>query len=160
MEAPTLRIRPYEESDEGDVHAAFVEAVDEGGSFPFRPPVVREQTRRVWIERKSAVAVARLGDEFAGAYYVRQNFAERAGWIANAGYLVPKAMRGRGVGRALLDHSLAEARRLGFGAMMFNLVFDRNPARRLWEAAGFEEIGRIPGAIDGEQDALIYFKRL
>ena len=58
------------------------------------------------------------------------------------------------------EDSLAEAKRAGFEAMMFNLVFEQNPARRLWEAAGFEVIGRIPRAIDGEQDALIYFREL
>ena len=44
--------------------------------------------------------------------------------------------------------------------MVFNLVFERNPARGLWESAGFSEIGRIPRAIDGEQDALIYYREL
>ena len=73
---------------------------------------------------------------------------------------MPTSARGRGVGRALLDRSLDEARELNYAAMMFNLVFERNPARRLWEAAGFREIGRIPRAIDAEQDALIYFREL
>ena len=44
--------------------------------------------------------------------------------------------------------------------MVFNLVFEQNPARQLWEAEGFEVIGRIPRAIDAEQDALIYYREL
>jgi GNAT superfamily N-acetyltransferase len=160
LSAADLRVLPYEPADEASLHAANVESCEAGGSFPLEPPITLHDTRGYWLEDKSARMVARLDGEFAGYYYVRPNFPGRAGWIANAGYLVPNAMRGRGIGRALLEHSLDEARRQGFGAMMFNLVFERNPARRLWEAAGFEVIGRIPGAIGGEQDALIYFRRL
>ncbi len=68
-------------------------------------------------------------------------------------------LRGQGVGKALVEHSFAEARALGFDAMQFNLVFASNPARRLYERLGFEVVGRVPEAIDGE-DALIYWRRL
>ena len=67
-----------------------------------------------------------------------------------------RARRRQGAARPLAD----EARKLDYAAMMFNLVFERNPARRLWEVAGFREIGRVPRAIDVEQDALIYFASL
>jgi GNAT superfamily N-acetyltransferase len=158
--AAEIEVQPYDARHEDALLAAFDEALRDGGSFPRRPPASLEDLRSVWIDDKAATAVATLDGEFAGFYYVQPNFPGRAGDIANAGYLVPSAMRGRGVGRALLEHSLETARGLGFRAMMFNLVFERNPARRLWEAAGFEVIGRIPGAIDREQDALIYWREL
>lgn len=153
-------IRPHSDADDEAIHAAYQEASDAGTSFPSSGELTLDDARRVWVEDKAIVRVAELDGRFAGCYYVRANFSGRAGRIANAGYLVPEPARGRGVGRALLEDSLREARRLGFEAMMFNLVFERNPARRLWEAAGFEVIGRIPRAIDGEQDALIYFREL
>jgi L-amino acid N-acyltransferase YncA len=156
--APT--IREYRDGDDAAIHAAYEEAIAAGESFPPDEPPTLDRTRAVWIDDKSAVLVAELDGEFAGCCYVRPNFSGRAGRIANAGYLVAESARGRGVGRALLERSLNEARRLGFRAMMFNLVFERNPARRLWEAAGFEVIGRIPNAIDDDQDALIYFREL
>ena len=58
-----------------------------------------------------------------------------------------------------MEHSLAEARRLGFDAMMFNLVFESNPARAMYRKLGFEEFGRVPKAVDGE-DAVIYWRSL
>ena len=155
-----LRIDPYDPRHEDALFAAYDEALRDGRSFPRHPPATREDLRSVWIDDKPAAMVATVDGAFAGFYYLRANFPDRAGDIANAGYLVPGAMRGRGVGRALLDHSLDTARELGFRAMMFNLVFERNPARRLWEAAGFEVIGRVPGAIDGTEDALIYWREL
>ena len=63
------------------------------------------------------------------------------------------------MGTALVEHSLAEARRLGFDAMMFNLVFESNPSRRLYERLGFEVVGRVPEAVGGE-DAIVYWRRL
>jgi ribosomal protein S18 acetylase RimI-like enzyme len=59
----------------------------------------------------------------------------------------------------LVEHSLREARRLGFDAMMFNLVFESNPARAMYHQLGFEELGRIPGAVEGE-NAVIYWRSL
>ena len=63
------------------------------------------------------------------------------------------------MGRTMVEHSLREARRLGFDAMQFNLVFDSNPARGMYRKLGFEEVGRIPDAVEGE-DALIYWRSL
>jgi ribosomal protein S18 acetylase RimI-like enzyme len=59
----------------------------------------------------------------------------------------------------MVEHSLREARRLGFDAMQFNLVFESNPARGMYIKMGFEEVGRVPRAVDGE-DALIYWRSL
>jgi L-amino acid N-acyltransferase YncA len=160
MTEAEIEIRGLRLADELDIHTAYEEAVAEGGSFPVVPPVSLTDTRAVWIDGNDRVLVAELEGSFAGCCYVRPNYAGRGSSIANAGYLVPTSARGRGVGRALLDRSLDEARELNYAAMMFNLVFERNPARRLWEAAGFREIGRVPRAIDAEQDALIYFREL
>jgi hypothetical protein len=59
----------------------------------------------------------------------------------------------------MVTHSLDEARRLGFDALQFNLVFASNPARRMYRELGFQEIGVIPAAVDGE-DAVIYWRSL
>jgi GNAT superfamily N-acetyltransferase len=95
----------------------------------------------------------------AGAYYIKPNFVGRAAHIANAGYFVVDGHRGQGLGRKLVEHSLEQARHLGFDAMQFNLVFASNPARSLYRSLGFQEIGRIPDAVDGE-DAFICWRSL
>ena len=95
----------------------------------------------------------------SGAYYLKPNSPGRAAHIANAGYLVAPAHRRRGVGRLLVEDSLWRAPMLGFDAMQFNLVFASNPARRLYEELGFQVVGTIPDAVDGE-DALVYWRRL
>jgi len=77
----------------------------------------------------------------------------------DAGYMVHPDRRGEGLGRTLVEHSLADARRLGFDAMMFNLVFESNPARRIYERLGFEVVGRVPAAV-GDETALVYWRAL
>jgi GNAT superfamily N-acetyltransferase len=152
-------IRRYTKEDEDELLAAYATVVVEGGAFPRRPPADLEMLHSAWLRGATTVQVARLGDTFAGAYFVRPAFPGLAAHIANAGYLVVKELRGRGIGSALAMHSLDEAKRRDYDAMLFSLVLERNPSRRLWLRLGFREIGRIPGAIDGE-DAFMYWRAL
>jgi GNAT superfamily N-acetyltransferase len=112
-----------------------------------------------WLAGVTTVQVGRVGARVAGSYFLRPAFAGAAAHIANAGYLVAEDLRGRGFGRALAEHSLDEARRRGFDAMLFTLVLERNPSRRLWSSLGFAEVGRIPDAVDGEA-AYVYWRSL
>jgi len=152
-----LEIRRFEEGDEDDLLAAYAGVVEEGGAFPRRPPADQEMLRSAWLAGATTVQVGSLGDRFAGAYFLRPAFPGLASHIANAGYLVTPELRGRGLGRTLAEHSFAEAKKCGFDALLFTLVLERNPSRRLW--LGFREIGRIPDAVQG-QDGLIYWRRL
>ena len=145
--------------DHDELFDAFSRIVAAGEGFPQTAPLTRQAFDDDWIDHSSAVCVARFAGCLVGAYYVKPNFVGRAAHIANAGYFVLAPYRGTGVGRALVEHSLREARRLGFDAMQFNLVFESNPARSLYDRLGFKEVGRIPNAVDG-QDALIYWRSL
>ncbi len=152
-----IRLATVDDYDE--IFNAFNRIVGAGEGFPQAPPVTRREFEEYWIEHSSAVSVARFGNYLVGAYYIKPNFVGRAAHIANAGYFVLAPYRGTGVGRTLLEHSMSEARRLGFDAMQFNLVFESNPVRTMYRRLGFEEVGRIPEAVDGE-DALIYWRSL
>ena len=71
-----------------------------------------------------------------GAYYLKPNFVGKAAHIANAGYLVASKVRRSGIGRALIEDSIWRAPLVGFDAIQFNLVFESNPARALYEELG------------------------
>jgi GNAT superfamily N-acetyltransferase len=157
--AEPFDLRPFVETDAEAFFAEFSAIVEAKEGFPQAPPLGREEFEDYWFGHSSVVVVARAGDEFAGAYYVKPNFVGRGAHIANAAYFVPTRHRGKGIGAALVQHSLSEAKRLGFDAMQFNLVFESNPARALYERLGFAAIGRIPLAIEGE-DAVIYWRAL
>jgi GNAT superfamily N-acetyltransferase len=145
--------------DHDELFAAYAEIVDSGAGFPHEPPLSREAFDDYWIAHSSVVWIARVGGKLVGAYYVKPNFVGKAAHIANAGYFVLVSQRGRGLGRRLVEHSLREARRVGFDALQFNLVFASNPARHMYRQLGFSEVGRIPHAVDGE-DAIIYWRSL
>jgi GNAT superfamily N-acetyltransferase len=152
-------IRPVTKADHDDLFAAFSRIVDDREGFPQEPPLRRPDFDDYWLAHSSSVIRARVDGRLVGAYYLKPNFVGRAAHIANAGYFVVPGFRGRGLGRGLILHSLDEARRLGFDALQFNLVFESNPARRLYEELGFEVVGRVPRAVEGE-DALIYWRAL
>ena len=154
-----MDIRGATVDDYDELFGAFSRIVGAGEGFPQRPPLTRQDFDDYWVAHSSAVCVAHFGGYLIGAYYIKPNFVGRAAHIANAGYFVLAPYRSTGVGRKMVEHSLCEARRLGFDAMQFNLVFESNPARGMYRKLGFEEVGRIPDAVEGE-DALIYWRSL
>ena len=153
-------IRPEEREA---LFTLFADVVQRGEGFPERAPLTRAAFESAWGPHLTAVVAARVegagGWLLVGAYSLKANFPGRAAHIANAGYVVDRRWRRRGVGRAMVEDSLAEARHHGFDAMQFNLVFASNPARRLYEELGFECTGRVPGAVAGE-DAFVYWRAL
>jgi GNAT superfamily N-acetyltransferase len=148
-----------EAGDHDELFAAYAQIVASGAGFPHEPPLSREAFDEYWIAHSSAVWIARVDGRVVGAYYVKPNFVGKASHISNAGYFVLESHRGKGLGRRLVEHSFREARRLGFDAMQFNLVFASNPARHMYRQLGFQEVGRIPAAVNGE-DAVIYWRSL
>jgi ribosomal protein S18 acetylase RimI-like enzyme len=155
-----LAVAEAEPGDHDELYEAFSGVVAAGEGYPQAVgPLSVADFEEYWLDHKSLVVVARHEGRLAGSYYLKPNFPGRAAHIANAGYVVVRGLRGQGIGEALVRHSFDEARRLGFDAMQFNLVFESNPARRLYERLGFEAVGRIPEAVDGE-DAIVYWRRL
>ena len=61
-----------------------------------------------------------------GAYILRPNESGGGSHVANAAFMVAPEARGHGIGRAMGEHCLSEARRLGFRAMQFNFVVSTN----------------------------------
>lgn len=151
-------LRPDEHRQLFDLFAAIVDA---GEGYPHAAPLTPEGFATTWTAPGVSTVVARVpaggGTAVVGASYLKPNFVGRAAHIANAGYLVAASHRRRGIGRALVLDSLRRAAALGFDAIMFNLVFVSNPARTLYEALGWREIGRIPDAVDGEA-AVVYWR--
>ena len=154
-DAPVLR--PATEGDDEALFAAFARLVADGEGFPNAAPLTRADFDATWVAPTRVVVVAAVDGEVAGAYFLKPNFAGRAAHIANAGYFVDRAYRGRGIGRMLVEDSIERAPSAGFDAIQFNLVFESNPARGLYEELGWEVVGRLPRGVDDEP-ALIYWR--
>ena len=72
---------------------------------------------------------------------------------------VDDALRGGGVGAALLEAIEAEARAAGRDLVL--LVSDFNDgAQRFYRAHGYQEVGRLPAYVLADVDEVLMWKRL
>ena len=141
-----MKVRPYRPSDAESVCATLNEIVARGDAFLYDTPFTPASTQ-AWIESHAAGFVAELDRAIVGGYVLRANQPGHGSHVCNAAYMVAESARGHGVGRMLGEHSLMEAKRLGFTAMQFNAVVATNAsAVRLWKSLRFETIGTLPGA--------------
>lgn len=157
MPPPPVSIRPFQDADLQSLFDMYVAVVEDGGAMPTNGASL-DVFVEGWIRNRS-VFVACRGEQVVGSYFVRSNFPAFAAHIAQSGYTVSVDARRLGVGRMMVEDSIREAGRLGYTAMMFNLVLERNPSRTLYESLGFTVIGRIPNAKAG-QDGIIYWRSL
>jgi len=141
------------------------EAFATGDTCPYPPDITETDARNVWTVAPDATFVAVEDGALLGTYYLKTNQPGLGSHICNAGYIMSKAARRRGMGRILCAHSMEEARRRGFRSMQFNLVVSTNEhAVALWKNMGFAVVGTIPGGFKhrdhGYVDALIMFQDL
>jgi L-amino acid N-acyltransferase YncA len=136
-----------------------------GDTYTFDPDISREEGLAYWLHPSNWCYVAEREGNVAGTYILKANQPGLGSHVANAAFMVSPQARGFGVGRAMGEHSLSEARRLGFRAMQFNLVVSTNEsAVNLWQQLGFKIVGALPGAFRHSQkgfvDAYVMFRSL
>jgi ribosomal protein S18 acetylase RimI-like enzyme len=71
---------------------------------------------------------------------------------------VPEAFRGQGVGRALAERIVAEAKEAGYRAMRLDTSRRQDEAVRLYESMGFRRIAPYYATTDDVKDWLIFFE--
>ncbi|MDT8899811.1 N-acetyltransferase family protein [Anaeroselena agilis] len=160
-----VTIRRAEDSDFGDIWPILKEVFSRGDTYSFSPDTSEREAFRIWMETPLATYVAVEDGRVMGTYFLKPNQPGLGAHVCNAGYAVGSAVRGRGIGRAMCEHSLSEARALGFKAMQFNFVVSTNKAAvELWQKCGFAIAGRLPKAFahkdQGLVDALVMYRWL
>ena len=161
----SLIIRPAQTKDHDAIWAILKPVFRAGDTYTIDRDISRANALDYWCGTAHAAFVAEYSGEILGTYYMRRNQAGGGAHVCNCGYMTAKAAQGRGVARAMLDHSLAEAPRRGYRAMQYNFVVATNTrAIATWEKAGFRTVGRLPAAFrhpaDGYVDALVMWKDL
>ncbi len=118
-----------------------------GETFSWDRDITEERARAMWFQQppgRTVVAVDADGTVL-GTAETHPNHRGPAAHIANAGFMVDPAHAGRGVGRALGEHVVEQARVDGYRAMVFNAVVETNTrAVALWRSLGFEILATIP----------------
>jgi L-amino acid N-acyltransferase YncA len=151
-----LEIRRATEEDFAEIWAIFHEVVARADTYTFPAETTRDEAHAIWMGAPTATYVAVDGGRVVGTYYIKPNQPGPGAHICNAGYMTAQRARGRGVGRAMCEHSLEEARKLGFTAMQYNFVVSTNErAVALWKRCGFRIVGAIPDAFRHPTQGLV-----
>lgn len=150
-----LRLRTATADDWPAIWPIWHRVVSTGRTYTYDPGTREEVARALWMAPPPAcVFVADRPGPYPGAPAVTVGTAllkpaqpGLGDHVANAGFMVDPDAAGAGVGRALAEHVLDEARRRGYRAMQFNAVVETNePAVALWRSLGFAVIGTVPRA--------------
>ena len=160
-----MKIRKADEADRDAIWKIFHGVVAAGDTYAIDPNMSREEALAYWSAADTQTYVAESTGRVVATYILRPNQSGGGSHIANAGFMVAPDARGQGIGRAMGEHCLSEARRLGFRAMQFNFVVSTNEsALRLWEDLGFKIVGTLPGAFchpeKGYVDVYVMFRSL
>ena len=162
--AGVLHVRPYRRSDLPALTEIWNQIVEDGVAYPQEEPLDPEGAA-AFFAGQSRTAVAELEGQVVGLSILHPNNVGRCGHIANASYGVRRDCRGHGVGRALVEDSLAACGALGFRLLQFNAVVANNlGAIALYESLGFVRLGTIPGGFrlkDGRyEDIIVFYHRV
>jgi ribosomal protein S18 acetylase RimI-like enzyme len=160
-----LSIRPARPRDFAGIWAIFRAVVAGGDTYAYAPDTTMTEARRIWMDPPAVAFIAEQAGRIVGTYALRPNQPGLGDHVANCGYMTHPDARGRGVGGAMCEHSLAAARERGYTALQFNFVVASNEgAVRLWQKHGFAVVGRVPRAFRhralGPVDVLIMHRAL
>ncbi|GGW39086.1 GNAT family N-acetyltransferase [Vreelandella hamiltonii] len=135
-------------------------------TYAIDPDITFDDAYHLWCTLPlHSLAVKDKQGQLLGAYYLKANAAGPGKHVCNCGYMVTPHARGKGVARAMCEHSQVLAGDAGFEAMQFNAVVASNHvAVALWQRLGFAIVGTVPQAFrhpsQGLVDTYVMHKRL
>jgi L-amino acid N-acyltransferase YncA len=160
-----MHIRPARREDRPSIWRIVGPTIRAGETYALDRDMSEADALAYWLAYDQETFVAEQDGEIVGTYFIRANHAGGGRHIGNCGYMTKADASGRGVGRAMCQHSLDYARQQGYRGVQFNFVVSTNVrAVALWQSFGFDIVGRLPLAFHhptyGYVDALVMFRPL
>jgi L-amino acid N-acyltransferase YncA len=160
-----MQIRKATSGDASAILEIILPVIRGGEAYALDRNMGESDALAYWTGSDKETFVIEEGGIILGTYYIRPNQAGGGRHVCNCGYMTRASAAGRGMARAMCGHSLQYAATRGYRAMQFNFVISANErAVRLWQAMGFDVIGRIPAAFQhpvlGDVDALVMHRKL
>ena len=151
-----MKIRRINGDDSAAIWQIFQAVVAGGDTYVFTSDTPESEAVNYFIGAGITSFVAEHEDRVVGVYKLVPNHVGRGAHVANASFMIDPAAQGRGIGRALAEHCLNEARRQGYAAMQFNFVVSTNTAGvTLWKKLGFEIVGVLPKVFRHETRGMV-----
>jgi len=151
-----IRIRTATSHDFDEIWPILQEAFSKGDTYVFSPDMPKDEGLIAWMEVPWATYVALKNNQIVGTYFIKPNQPGLGSHICNAGYVVKADARGEGIGKAMCEHSLAEAKLLGFKGMQYNFVVSTNQtAIKLWGKCGFNKAGVLHNAYNHKEKGFV-----
>ena len=133
-----LRIRLATSADRPAVLDIVAPTLAAGETYAIDRNLDAQGVADYWFAPSHQVFVAEDDGLVLGTYYLMANQQGGGAHVANCGYMTAPTAQGRGVARAMCEHSLINARERGFRAMQFQPCrFHQCPGRGSVEKAGF-----------------------
>ena len=138
-------IRPANPEDTPEIWKILEPVIRAGETYTLPHDLTEKAAVEYWFAAGHHVFVAEAEGQIAGTYFLQANQKGGGAHVANCGYMTAANQTGKGIARAMCQHSLEYAREQGFRAMQFNFVVSSNArAVKLWESLGFQIVGRLP----------------
>jgi ribosomal protein S18 acetylase RimI-like enzyme len=159
-------IRPARENDVDALWRVIEPAIRAGETYALPRDMTRAAALSYWRDPSHETFLVEDGEgQIVGTYYMRPNQMGGGAHVANCGYMTRPDAGGRGIARAMGEHSLKHAKARGFRAIQFNCVVSTNTrAVALWQRLEFRIVGTLPGAFEhprhGFVDAYVMFRSL
>ena len=153
-----LRIRRAGRTDWATIWPVWHEIVAAGDTFAYDPDTSFDEGERMWFGPEPEETWVAGSDDgvLLGTYHLGPNHGGPGSHIANASYMVAPTARGRGVGRAMVEHSLDRTADLGYEGLQFNAVAATNrSAIELYHDVGFATVGVIPRGFRHPSEGLV-----
>ena len=148
-------IRRAEKADYDGIWEITKQVIATCESLVFAPNSSRERMLAFWCNRKKYTYVVEKDDTIVGTYFIADNQPDLGSHVANGGYMVLPSAGKQGIGYTMGEHSIEEARKLGYKSMQFNFVLKSNEhAVKLWQKLGFEIVGELPEVFNHPQNGL------
>ena len=160
-----MLIRPATDADWNALWAIMEPIIRAGETYPLPRDMDKASALAYWVSAGHEVFVAEENGKIVGTYFLQPNQQGGGGHVANCGYMTAVTANGRGVARAMCEHSLGRARGRRFRAMQFNFVISTNTrAVKLWQSFEFAIVGTLPKAFLhptlGYVDAFVMYRDL
>ncbi|MEW7289124.1 GNAT family N-acetyltransferase [Aquimarina sp. 2304DJ70-9] len=160
-----MKIREATQKDYDAIWEIFKKVIKTGDTYVFDPRTPKKDLTRHWFASYMKTYVVEENNTILGTYIIKPNQIDLGSHICNCSYMVDPDSHGKGIGKILCEHSLKNAKEIGYNAMQFNSVVSTNiPAIKLWEKYNFEIIGTIPKGYKhsslGYVDAYVMFREI